>query len=455
MIRRRAGEKSDGPEGGEADELPTTSRARARAIGALGAELAATLARAGARSLTASASERERIWPEAHRVSAAAMLRSLSHLRGAAAKLGQMLAQRPGTLPDQYTDALSALTDDLPPMSFSLVKAQVIGELGQAPTQAFAAFERAPLAAASLGQVHRALTHAGARVAVKVQYPAVSGSIRTDLASLRALLPLLERAMGRDDLRAAFAELSERLSEELDYRREAQHCAAFGRLYAGGRYWIPRVFEDLSAEKVLTLELVEGSSLRRFLEGRPSAAQRDHFSRLVARFMCTAVFFHRMLHLDPNPGNYLFCPDDRLGVVDFGCVKAFSPGFVEDLRALIATAARGTDRALDDVIVAAGLSAPDSSRSGREAIRKLARAWSRPAYDRGFAYDRAYIDELTVLQNQAARDPALALHPEWLCWARQMLGTTFLLHKLGCACDLTPLFDEVLASPRPRARRAP
>ena len=429
-----------------ADELPETSGARAKAIAELGVELAMTLARAGARSLFAGSSGREGIWPEAHRDGAAAVLRSLGRLRGAAAKVGQMMAQRPGALPDAYVDALSALTDDIPPMSYALVKAQIENELDARPADLFASFDREPLAAASLGQVHGATTHDGARVAVKVQYPAVSDAVRADIASLSVLLPLLERAMGRDDLRSAFVDLAERLEEELDYRREAESVRAFQGLFEDRPYVIPEVHDALSTGKVLTLSRVEGVSLRRFVGERPSSERKDRFAELITGFMCTAVFRHRILHVDPNPGNYLFRADDRLGVVDFGAVKRFSPDFVAGLRALLRTAGSGSDRELDDVLVVGGLLSKSAPLGARKSVRALARAWSLPVWKAGFAFDRAYVEEVAALQNAVVRESAIALSPEWLFWARQMLGMTFLLHTLGCACDMRPLFEEHLAT---------
>jgi aarF domain-containing kinase len=433
-----------------ADELPETSGARAKAIGELGVELALTLARAGARSLFAG-SEGEGIWSAAHRDGAAATLRSLGRLRGAAAKIGQMMAQRPGALPDAYVDTLSALTDDIPPMSYALVKAQIENELDARPTELFASFDREPLAAASLGQVHGAMTHEGASAVVKVQYPAVAESVRADIASLSLLLPLLERAMGRDDLRSAFVDVTARLEEELDYRKEAESVEAFRALFvdpAGDApYVIPEVHPTLSTGKVLTLSRVEGVSLRRFLDERPSSARRATFAEHVTRFMCTAVFRHRILHVDPNPGNYLFRADDRLGVVDFGAVKRFGASFVASLRVLLRTAGAGSDGELDEVLVSGGLVSRDAPQTARRIVRALARAWSLPVWKAGFSFDRAYVEEVAALQNAAARESALSLAPEWLFWARQMLGMTFLLHKLDGSYDMRPLFEEHLADP--------
>jgi predicted unusual protein kinase regulating ubiquinone biosynthesis (AarF/ABC1/UbiB family) len=453
--------RRDEPGEAAADELSTSRGARALALGAMGAELAATMLRAGARRLTGGPAEP--LWPAAHRAGAASMIRTLGRLRGAAAKLGQALAHTPGVLPDEYVDALVALTDDLPPMSYGLVKAQIRDELGAAPLDLFATFEREPVAAASLGQVHRATLGDGTPVAVKVQYPAIDETMRSDLANLEALVPLLETVTRRSDLREAVVEVRERLTEELDYRLEADHYELFRRNLAGEPIHIPAVYRERSAERVLTLDFVEGASIRAFLDGGPSQEERNRLTRSLIRFAWTTLYHHRVVHADPNPGNYLVCADGRLGVVDFGCVKRLTPAFVDRMRGLVRAAAYAGDAELDDEIVAAGLVGPDAGREQRATLGRLMRLWGRSGSEPEFDFgDRSYLDELIDLQQATVRDPTLRMDPEWIFLGRAFVGQTHLLYKLGARGNFRELFEESLGPPpaaaaaKPRKpRRAP
>jgi aarF domain-containing kinase len=433
------GDASDG----DADDLSTSRGARARALGALGVELAATWLRAGARRLYGEPDDR--VWPEAHRAGAASIIRSLGRLRGAATKLGQALSYTPGVLPDEYIDAMVALTDDLPAMSYGLVKAQIRDELGKAPLDLFATFDRAPVAAASLGQVHRATLHDGTTVAVKVQYPAIDETMRADLANLEACVPFLERVARRGDLRDAVAEVRERLTEELDYRLEADHYDRFRAAFDGDAIHIPAVHRPLSTERVLTLGFVEGVPIREYLEGEPPQEDRNRLTRSLIRFAWTSLYEHRMIQADPNPGNYLRCDDGRLGVVDFGCVKRLAPAFGDRMRSLVRAAAYATDRALEDELAAAGMLGPDAGPDHRANVRRMMRLWTRsgvaPEFDFG---DRAYLDELVTLQQAAFRDPAVRLDPAWIFLGRTFVGQTYLLFKLGARGSFRDLFEASL-----------
>lgn len=451
-MNPRSPGRGDRDEAAPADDLSTSRGARARALGALGAELAATMLRAGARRLTGQAAEP--VWSEAHRASAASILRSLGRLRGVAAKLGQALSHTPGVLPDEYVDAMVALTDDLPPMSYGLVKTQIRDELGAAPLDLFATFEREPVAAASLGQVHRATRHDGTVVAVKVQYPAIDETVRSDLANLEMAVPLLEKVARRGDLRDVVEEVRDRLTEELDYRLEADNYEFFREAYSSAVILVPAVHRDRSAERVLTLDFVEGTPIRAHLDAGPSQEERHRLTRSLIRFAWSSLYEHHVIHADPNPGNYLRCEDGRLGVLDFGCVKRLSPAFGEKMRALVRASAYGRDAELDDEIFATGLLAEGASRDQRETVRRLMRLWSKSGVERDFDFgDRAYVDELIRLQQATFREPTLRMDREWVFLGRAYLGQTHLLHKLGARGDFRPLFEEALGPP-PSARPA-
>lgn len=433
MSTKRTSPNHDDPAGGRIeDELPATRTGRMAEFGRLGLSLVSSAVRAGARGFVGGFGNREQALTEAHRAGAAVLLRSLGRLRGSAAKIGQFLAQRPGTLPDEYIEAMLTLADKVPAMSAPTVDMQVSNELGKLPRALFATFERHPIAAGSFGQVHLASLRDGTKVVVKVQYPAVEDALAADLANLEMVLPALEKLANRNDLPGLVAELRERLMEELDYQREAENCRQFRKFFADQPMVIPRVHDAFSTARVLTLDFVEGDSIETYLARAPSLDERNRAALLLLRFHFASVLEHGLLHVDPNPGNYLFRQDGSIGIVDFGCVKRFSPDFGELLREIYRAAAEGTDRAIDDVLVECGMFLPDLEDRFREPMRQLARLWAKPCNTPNFDFgDRQYLDELTNLQHQLAREGAVKVPPEWLFYSRQVLGCSYLLYRLG------------------------
>src|SRR4029453_11103458 len=207
-----------------------------------------------------------------------------------------------------------------PGMHPSLARAQFKGTLGKYPEEMFREFDPEPFAAASLGQVHRAVTFHGEKVAVKVQYPAIRSAIESDLKLLRsAALP--GRVTGHVPS-ALLDEIARGLLEETDYLREAGNLDYFREGLAGLDFvTVPSVHRELTTDRVLTMSFVEGESLSDWLKRKPSQALRDLTGARLFEFYETQLQHLRVIHADQHPGNFLFQPDGRFGLVDFGCVK--------------------------------------------------------------------------------------------------------------------------------------
>ena len=304
---------------------PEGALGRLWAFGGLQAQVTLAYLAYWFRSWFVDADRGERELCEAHLRAALKMLRTMGYLRGAATKLGQTLANFPGIVPDEIVATLERLHFEAPPMHFALLREHVRDELGREPEEAFATFDPRAFAAASLGQVHRATLESGEEVAVKVQYPAIGRSIRSDFRNLSALLLPARLGRGWEPMKEQLEEVRRVIEQETDYEREAEwQGRARSLFHEDDRILVPRVYDDLSTRRVLTMEYLEGEHIQAFLAGDPPQERRDQFGALIVRSGERLHYAGRLLYADPHPGNYLFRADGRLGFLDFGCVRPYS-----------------------------------------------------------------------------------------------------------------------------------
>jgi predicted unusual protein kinase regulating ubiquinone biosynthesis (AarF/ABC1/UbiB family) len=308
------------------------------------------------------------------------LVEQLSRMRGAAMKVGQLFSMIEfDGLPEEQRDELQAklatLRDDVPPVPFARLEKLMRKELGAPLGEVFASFDERAFAAASIGQVHRATTLDGEEVVVKVQYPGVAEAVDSDLRSATLLLPLIKRLAPSIDARPLFAELRERIGDELDYELEAQHQRRVERLYRGHPFiFVPRVRTDLSTRRVLVSEFVEGE---RFDAVRAlDQAQRDRYGEIVFRFFFGLLYRNRIALGDPHPGNYLLRPDGRVAFLDYGLVRDLGAPRIDAERA-IALAVRDADPAVLKAALLAGGYVAREHADGLDA--ELALAMTRAA----------------------------------------------------------------------------
>ena len=257
----------------------------------------------------------------------------LQELRGPVMKLGQLLSVQSGVLPEEALTELASLQRQAPAMHPSLVRAQFKGAMEAAPERVFKSFDETPFAAASLGQVHRAVTHDGQTVAVKIQYPGIEDAVKNDFTWFRAVATAAQ--IKRIFPETLLSELERHIVAETDYVAEAKNVEFFARGLAPlGFVDVPRVHADLSNGPVLTLSMLEGESIDAFLARRPSQRTRDLIGEHLLELYYFQVLGLGAFHADPHWGNYLFRPDGTIGLVDFGCVKYLTQPFVNNLRAV-------------------------------------------------------------------------------------------------------------------------
>jgi predicted unusual protein kinase regulating ubiquinone biosynthesis (AarF/ABC1/UbiB family)/HSP20 family molecular chaperone IbpA len=257
------------------------------------------------------------------------VFRVLGELKGGAMKLGQALsifeAALPAELAEPYRATLTRLQESAPPLPAQAIHKVLTGDMGEQWRASFAEFDDQPAAAASIGQVHRAVWHDGRQIAVKIQYPGAGRALTSDLNQLGRFARLFGALMPGLDVKPLLAELRNRVSEELDYRLEAAAQQAFAAVYAGDPdVCVPRVVSV--SDHVLVSEWLDGTPLATIIAGG-TTAQRNRAGTLIIRFQFAGPARVRLLHADPHPGNFRLLADGRLGVLDFGAVSRLPDGF--------------------------------------------------------------------------------------------------------------------------------
>jgi ubiquinone biosynthesis protein len=279
--------------------------------------------------------------PEPDRTMAARFRQMLAELGPTFIKLGQILSSRPDLLPAHWVDELSALQDDCPPLPVADVKREIERGLGRPVEELFASMDERPLASASIAQVHRAVTHAGEQVVVKVQRPLAREWIESDLGLLYDLARLLEAVVEETGVATptgVVEEFDRTIHEELDFGTEARNAQLMADASAGREFLvIPRVHAALSGPTVLTLDYVEGTKVSEV------TAEGGHDVEQVARNVIEAAFRQLfedgIFHGDPHPGNILVLPGDRIALIDFGLVGRITRVQQEALITLIVAVA--------------------------------------------------------------------------------------------------------------------
>ena len=256
--------------------------------------------------------------------------RALGGLKGPLMKVAQLLATVPGGLPEEYAEALGSLQSRAPAMGWGFVKRRMAAELGPGWRDAFAAFETDAVAAASLGQVHRATGHDGRALACKLQYPDMASAVAADIRQLKLIFAIYARYDRAIDTGEIHAEIAARLREELDYEREARHMALYGEMLADQPgVHVPVVENALSTRRLLTMNWLDGAPL---LDFREAAAERRN---AIALHMFNAwyvpLYRYGVLHGDPHLGNYTVREDGTVNLLDYGCIRVFESRFVRGI----------------------------------------------------------------------------------------------------------------------------
>jgi len=383
----------------------------------------------------------EKAMKRLHESNAERIVETMGLLKGAAMKVGQTvaLAAEHLDLPPDVTRVLGKLHADVQPLSFETIRFEIEKSLEATLEERFATFDPVPIGTASLGQAHAATLPDGQAVVVKVLHSGIERSVASDLKALRSILTstrIIRRS--KAELDAIFGEIEARLGEELDYLQEAANLAEYAGFFAGDeRVRIPAVHPGWSTERVLTMDHLPGMHVDGFVEtATPEARQRA--GQTLAELHYQQAFELRTLHADPHPGNYLFEPDGRVGLLDFGCVKRFDEFWI-GAYARTALAAHADDRAgtiqgSRDAGVLHGHS-PEAEEVLWQWCAAVIRPYRMGHVAAGSDHDDDWMKPILKLTPQLARHKEIQLPGDILYLHRALGGNYNMLRRLGAAGD--------------------
>ncbi|GAA3881027.1 ABC1 kinase family protein [Streptomyces sp. NPDC002387] len=397
------------------------------------------------------------------------LFKVLGELKGGAMKFGQALSVFESALPEEvagpYRAALTKLQEAAPPMPTRTVHGVLKERLGDDWHELFLEFEDKPAAAASIGQVHRAVWHDGREVAVKVQYPGAGDALLSDLSQLSRFARLLGPLIPGMDIKPLIAELRDRVSEELDYGLEAQAQQAHAEEFAGDPdVMVPAVVHQ--CDQVLVTEWVEGIPLSEVISDG-TQEQRDRAGQLLARFLFSGPARTGLLHADPHPGNFRLLPGSgdstqkeqwRLGVLDFGTVDRLPGGLPAPIGGSLRMTLEGDAQSVYELLCEEGF-VKESIELDPDAVLDYLLPIIEPAQADEFTFTRGW------MRSQAARiaDPRspayqlgkrLNLPPAYLLIHRVTLSTIGVLCQLGATVRLRDELEEWLPGFLPEEEQA-
>ncbi len=372
---------------------------------------------------------------------AAEVVAGLGRLKGMAMKVGQMLGHVDPGVPEELRGMLSLLQTSAPATGFEAVEAEIRASLGPRAEPLLAGMERAPVAVASIGQVHRARLPDGTDVAVKVRHPGIEAAIAADFRSA-GVGKLFAAVAGAAAIREVIDEAREAFLAECDFRREAANQRLFARLFADDPVIVvPEVLEAWSSDRVLVTRWIAGRSLAQLLADGPAQPERDAAGAALFRFWVRTLYREGLFHADPHPGNFAFCDHGELVIYDFGCVRRFDTSLRRAFARLAAATRDDDPVAMTAAIVAVGGRVPNDA-GGRAHVRALLRGFFAPLLTPGKR--RITLDE-GMNAKELLRDKrallGLQLPGRMLFLVRLRFGLYAVLAQLGAEVDWAGLED--------------
>ena len=370
---------------------------------------------------------------------------TLGEMKGAVMKVGQIASQYKDIFPPEVAKAIGKLQRQAPPMPFAEIKAQVEKELGKPLLNIFKSFDEIPFAAASIGQVHKAVLPNGQQVVVKVQYPGVDEACESDLKQVRLALRLMGvLKVDRKLQDRLFKEIQESLDNELNYEVEAQNLDVARTFHEAldNKIIIPKVFPEFSSRHVLTLSFEHGESIE--TASTWSQEIRNELGRRLFRAMGQEIFFLKRFHCDPHPGNFAFREDGTVIIYDFGGVKILSSEIVHHFKLLIHTAREGNIAEMEEQLDTLH-SLAEKGKFPEALYQQWLEVLMRPLTTHyNFAENSAHHDGVELVKASLKYWDVFKPSPDTLMVNRTVSGHYWNMIHLKVHDDLTDIFEELI-----------
>jgi predicted unusual protein kinase regulating ubiquinone biosynthesis (AarF/ABC1/UbiB family) len=415
-----------------ADTIPTGTLSRGKVLGK-------ALLKIGAQKSKQVLTQQNK--QETHEIIADIIMEALGELKGVSVKIAQQIALGMPFLPPAYQEKISKSFNAIPGINKALVRKIIKTELGRYPHEVFDHFEMEAFAAASLGQVHKAI-YQGKPLAVKIQYPGIKKSIQTDMKLIHFALKRFAKGHNVDHI---VDEIAQRLYEEVDYTLEAENYRFFQTNLHNPNLIVPNVYPEFSSGKVLTCDYLEGMDLDRYLATNPTQEEKNAYAQMIFENFFETLYRLKRVHADPNPGNFLFMQEGKLGLIDFGCIKQIDDTFLARYNALHLDLLNNAD---DEVLVehyrTFGMIPEDTPTQMlhfyREVIKPLDRLYIEPLagthYDFGKHNDFSKRGFEAIFEVQQKQYHAVhQVNKHYLFLDRTLLGYYALFEKMGAKIE--------------------
>jgi len=375
------------------------------------------------------------------------IITSIGELKGLVMKMGQIMSYIDVALPKELSDALSVLQTQSQPMPIERVRETIQNDLGDKADTLLETLNPEPIAAASIGQVHRSVID-GQGVAVKIQYPDISKTITADFAPSSMITKVVNTIFPHLRIADFVVEMRTRLLEECDYLHEAKAQQTFGELFKDHhRLVVPNIYSEFCSEHVLTSAFINGISFEKFLATDPSQELRNDIGVSLFQFYIGTLFRHRLYNCDPHPGNYLFMEDNRVAMLDYGCTREFEDGFVHQLANFTAAVHRDDPQELYQACLDIGIFKPDRNYDF-DTVRNLIRGFYGPMLeDKEQAIELGSMSLKEVVDNKMELNK-LSLPAEFLFLLRIRFGLMSVLAQLGAVANWRQLEARCIAALR-------
>ncbi|MFN2560903.1 MAG: ABC1 kinase family protein [Jatrophihabitans sp.] len=440
------GDRRDRHRDRSSDDIPQRRAARTAKLASLPLGVAGRATVGFGRRMTGRSAEA--VTADLQAKTAEQLFAVLGELKGGAMKLGQALSVFEAALPEEsaapYREALTKLQEAAPPMPAATVRRVLDEQFGTSWPERFAEFNEIPAAAASIGQVHRAVWADGREVAVKLQYPGAGPALMADLTQLSRMGWLFSRLSPGLDVKPLLAEIKERVLEELDYSLEADAQRQFAAAFADDPLIaIPRVVA--SSPKAIVSEWMDGRQMSSIISSG-TQPERDEAGTLLSLLHLSAPARAGLLHADPHPGNFRMLPDGRLGVVDFGAVARLPGGIPAPLGRLSRLTIDGDTEGVLALMRKLGFVRPGIKVTGREILDYLGPA-ADPLREPTFTFSRDWMRAQAARIGDPRREEAqvgrqLNLPPSYMLIHRVTLGSIGVLCQLGATVPYRPMAEK-------------